>query len=120
MRRLIRHIINPVKFRTMLMTIVMASSMLFSPGLAHGVAKDKDKDPVYTVVIDAGHGGKDFGAMDNGQNEKMINLGVAKKLAQQIKKNVKNVKVVLTRDDDTFISLQGRAEIGRASCRERV
>lgn len=111
MRRLIRHIINPVKFRTMLMTIVMAGSMLFSPGLAHGVAKDKDKDPVYTIVIDAGHGGKDFGAMDNGQSEKMINLGVAKKLAQQIKKNVKNVKVVLTRDDDTFISLQGRADI---------
>ncbi|MGM9817238.1 MAG: N-acetylmuramoyl-L-alanine amidase [Lepagella sp.] len=111
MRQHIRHIIAPATFRVLLMTIVMVGSMLTSPLLAHGAGKDKDKDKVYTVVIDAGHGGKDFGAMDNGQNEKMINLGVAKKLAQQIKKNVKNVKVVLTRDDDTFISLQGRADI---------
>ncbi len=109
MRQHIRHIISPATFRVLLMTIVMVGSMLTSPLLAYGAGKDKDK--VYTVVIDAGHGGKDFGAMDNGQNEKMINLGVAKKLAQQIKKNVKNVKVVLTRDDDTFISLQGRADI---------
>lgn len=65
----------------------------------------------YTVVIDAGHGGKDAGAVDNGVNEKDINLGVATKLAELLKKNVKDVNVVMTRDKDVFISLQERAQI---------
>ena len=65
----------------------------------------------FTVVIDAGHGGHDHGAVDNGAREKEINLGVAKKFAELVKKKLKNVKVVMTRDDDTFISLQERANI---------
>lgn len=64
----------------------------------------------FTVVIDAGHGGKDAGAIDNNVKEKDINLGVALQLADMIKKKLKNVKVVLTRDRDTFISLQERAD----------
>lgn len=50
----------------------------------------------YVVVIDAGHGGKDHGAIDNNVREKDINLGVALKLGNLIKKNNKNVKVVYT------------------------
>lgn len=65
----------------------------------------------FTVVIDAGHGGKDAGAMDNGLREKNINLGVALKLAQMLKKKNKNIKVVLTRDKDVFLTLQERAEV---------
>lgn len=65
----------------------------------------------FTVVIDAGHGGHDKGAIDNGVSEKDINLGVAQKLAALLKKNMKDIKVVMTRDDDTFISLQERANI---------
>lgn len=65
----------------------------------------------FTVVIDAGHGGHDTGAVDNKAREKDINLGVARKLAALIKKNQKDVNVVMTRDDDTFISLQERANI---------
>lgn len=65
----------------------------------------------FTVVIDAGHGGHDHGASENGAREKDINLGVAKKFAQLASKKIKNLKVVLTRDDDTFISLQNRADI---------
>lgn len=65
----------------------------------------------YTVVIDAGHGGKDVGAVDHGLKEKDINLGVAKKLAAMIKKNLKNVKTVMTRDGDTYLTLQERANV---------
>jgi len=65
----------------------------------------------FTVVIDAGHGGHDHGAIDNGAREKDINLGVAKKLASLLKKKGKGINVVMTRDDDTFISLQERANI---------
>ena len=63
------------------------------------------------MVIDAGHGGKDHGAIDNGVREKDVNLGVAKKLAAQLRKKMKDVKVVMTRSDDNFISLQERANI---------
>lgn len=72
------------------------------------IAKDDDK---FVVVIDAGHGGHDTGACDNGAKEKDINLGVALKLGEMIKKKMKSAKVVYTRDDDTFVSLQGRADI---------
>lgn len=69
------------------------------------------KDPEFTVVIDAGHGGHDHGAIDNGAREKDINLGVSTKLAELIRKKMKNVKVVMTRENDSFISLQERANI---------
>lgn len=65
----------------------------------------------FTVVIDAGHGGKDVGAVGDFAKEKDINLGVALKVGEQIKKEHKDVVVVYTRDDDTFVSLQGRADI---------
>lgn len=70
-------------------------------------ARQKD----FTVVLDAGHGGKDHGAIDNGVKEKDINLAVALKVGELIEKKLKNTKVVYTRDDDTFVSLQGRADI---------
>lgn len=74
-----------------------------------GVAAPAKTD--FTVVIDAGHGGKDTGALDNGIREKDVNLGTALKLGKLIEKNHKNIKVVYTRDKDEFISLQERANI---------
>lgn len=77
-----------------------------------GTAATKTISPNdFTVVIDAGHGGHDHGAVDNGAREKDINLGVATQLASMIRKKMKDVRVVMTRDDDTFISLQERANI---------
>lgn len=69
----------------------------------------------FTIVIDAGHGGRDVGAVDNNVKEKDINLEVAKKLASRIKRKLKNVKVVMTRDDDTFVTLQSRADIANSN-----
>lgn len=69
-----------------------------------------DSDRKFTVVIDAGHGGTDIGATDNGVKEKDINLSVAKQLQALIKKKMKNTNVVMTRDNDTFLSLQERAD----------
>lgn len=62
----------------------------------------------FVVVIDAGHGGKDVGAVGDKAREKDVNLGVALKLGANIAKEHTDVKVVYTRDDDTFISLQER------------
>jgi N-acetylmuramoyl-L-alanine amidase len=74
-------------------------------------AAESSKQQEFILVIDPGHGGNDVGAVDNGAKEKDINLGVAKKVAELVKKKLKNSKVVMTRDNDTFISLQERANI---------
>lgn len=62
-----------------------------------------------TIVIDAGHGGHDSGAVGNGYREKDIALDVAKKLAANLKKDH---NIIMTRSTDVFIPLQERAEIG--------
>ena len=63
------------------------------------------------VVIDAGHGGKDPGAIGKTAKEKDIVLSVALKLGNLIKKNYPNVKVIYTRDKDVFVELNERANI---------
>ena len=65
----------------------------------------------YTLVIDAGHGGKDPGAMANGAKEKNINLAVALALGKLVEQNCKDVKVVYTRKTDVFVELNERANI---------
>lgn len=67
----------------------------------------------FTVVIDAGHGGHDAGAigLKMGVKEKDLNLSVAKQLRAKIKDNYPDVKVVLTRETDVFLPLQERADI---------
>ena len=65
-----------------------------------------------TVVIDAGHGGKDPGAIGASKtNEKDIALVVALKLGDYISKNFPDVNVVYTRKSDVFLELHERAEI---------
>lgn len=67
---------------------------------------------IRTVVIDAGHGGKDPGAIGPGKTqEKDIALIVALKLGDYITKNYPDVKVIYTRKTDQFIELHERAEI---------
>lgn len=72
--------------------------------------KDKDKDKI-TIVLDPGHGGKDFGACENGAKEKEINLAVAKRLRDLINKELKDVNVVMTRSTDVYLTLQERADV---------
>lgn len=62
------------------------------------------------VVLDAGHGGKDPGAIGpSGLKEKVVTLEIALKLRELLA--ARGLRVLLTRSDDTFISLQRRAEI---------
>ncbi len=65
----------------------------------------------FVLVIDAGHGGKDVGARGVKTNEKSINLAVALALGERIKKECKDVKVVYTRRDDSYLSLKERSDI---------
>ena len=70
-----------------------------------------DKDGKFVLVIDAGHGGKDPGAVNGKNQEKAINLNVALKMGKLIEENCKNVKVIYTRKTDVFVELYKRADI---------
>lgn len=65
----------------------------------------------YTVVIDAGHGGRDVGAVGLKAKEKNINLKVALALGSMIRKHHPEVKVIYTRSTDVFVGLEQRASI---------
>ena len=92
--------------RPHILYILICLWLLVSPSNVSSVwAKD------FVVVIDAGHGGHDPGAIGKISKEKNINLKVALKLGNLIKQNCNDVKVVYTRSKDVFIPLDRRAEI---------
>lgn len=68
-------------------------------------------EKIQTIVIDAGHGGKDSGALGRLTTEKSINLSVALKFGAYIEENLPDVKVVYTRTTDKFVELSQRAAI---------
>lgn len=68
-------------------------------------------DKNFTLVIDAGHGGKDSGAQGVISKEKDINLNVALAFGRYVEMNCPDVRVVYTRKSDVFVTLMGRAEI---------
>ena len=69
--------------------------------------QSKDK---FVVVLDAGHGGHDPGNIGNGYLEKKIALAIVLKVGKELEKHP-DIKVVYTRDDDTFVDLFERGEI---------
>ena len=87
--------------------IVFLCSLWLARPLSHLSAQGKD----FTLVIDPGHGGKDPGAIGKKGKEKNINLSVALKLGNLIKENCKDVNIVYTRQKDTFVALDRRAQI---------
>ena len=68
-----------------------------------------------TIVLDPGHGGKDPGAIGiNRIQEKTIALDIARQLGKLLERNL-NMKVIYTRDDDTFVPLWKRTQIANNS-----
>jgi len=78
---------------------------LFSP------LESLSQQKVRKVVIDAGHGGKDPGAVGKYSKEKDIALSIALKTGEYIEKNLPDVEVIYTRKTDVFIELHKRAQI---------
>jgi len=77
--------------------------------------KQEPADGRPVIVIDPGHGGPDAGAQAiTGDDEKEVVLEVAKKLRDQLLKTGR-YRVVMTRDDDTFVALDERVAIARAN-----
>jgi N-acetylmuramoyl-L-alanine amidase len=72
--------------------------------------------PISTVFIDPGHGGEDSGAVasydfNNLIEEKDIVLDIALSLRDYLEEELENTDIILTRDNDTYISLQNRSEV---------
>ena len=65
---------------------------------------------LFTVVLDAGHGGKDGGTIGHGGKEKDITLAVAKLVGSKIRASHPEVQVLYTRTTDVFVGLQARAD----------
>lgn len=91
---------NNLKFGILLMAFLIPSMLFAQRG-----------EKISTVVIDAGHGGKDTGALGAISKEKDIALTVALLTGNYIKKNCPDVKVVYTRERDVFVTLNERAAI---------
>ena len=68
-------------------------------------------DKKFTLVIDAGHGGHDAGAVGSFSKEKDINLATALSFGRYVERNCPDVKVVYTRKKDVFVPLHERANI---------
>jgi N-acetylmuramoyl-L-alanine amidase len=68
----------------------------------------------YTIVLDAGHGGKDPGNLGNGYKEKNIALKIALMIGNELKKE-KDIKVIYTRSKDVFIDLWKRGDIANTA-----
>ena len=84
-------------------------SIILLSVLALGVSMAANKR--FTLVIDAGHGGKDAGACGKTSKEKNLTLKYALAFGKIVERNCPDVKVVYTRKTDTFLELWQRAEI---------
>ncbi len=79
------------------------------------------KEKIGFIILDAGHGGKDPGAVGKGGlKEKTITLQLAKKVEVKLKKRLGNTKIKLTRSTDRFIELADRAEIANRELKKGV
>jgi len=76
---------------------------------------DDPKKTVQVVVLDAGHGGRDPGALGKKSREKDIVLSITLKVGKYIEENFEDVKVIYTRTKDEFIELHKRADIANSN-----
>ncbi|HAO48657.1 MAG TPA: N-acetylmuramoyl-L-alanine amidase, partial [Runella sp.] len=73
--------------------------------------KSDSDGSVDVIVLDAGHGGRDTGAKGKISKEKDIVLDITMRLAQKIKLEMPQVKIILTRASDKFVELNERSNI---------
>ena len=93
--------------------VLIFAAAVFAASIVPYRAVGQDRLKLSTIVIDPGHGGHDPGCIsaDKKTREKNVALDISQRLARKIKESLPGVKVVLTRSDDTFVTLSGRADI---------
>ncbi|NVN19358.1 N-acetylmuramoyl-L-alanine amidase [Muricauda sp. HICW] len=95
------------KSRSAFLVFILLALPLTSFNKNDTEVQSKDK---FVVVLDAGHGGHDPGNIGNGYLEKKIALAIVLNVGRHLEKH-QDIKVVYTRDDDTFVDLFERGEI---------
>jgi N-acetylmuramoyl-L-alanine amidase len=98
------------KERTNNIYVMKLIASIFLSFLLSGLTADIASEKTWVIVIDAGHGGKDPGALGSISREKNINLAIALKTGEYLEQNVENVKVLYTRKTDVFMELRERPE----------
>ena len=93
--------------------LIVFLTMITIFGMQNGFAQSDEAAfaTLKTVVIDAGHGGKDPGCHGGHAQEKTVCLTMALMLGEQIKKDYPHINVIYTRDTDVFVELSERAKI---------
>ena len=97
-----------MKIKLFSISLVLTTALLFLS--FKGPDEEIHSDDPFIVVLDAGHGGHDPGNLGNGYLEKKIALNIVLKVGEILSKN-KDIKVIYTRKDDTFIDLYVRGEV---------
>lgn len=102
----------PLLYKRGCVSILILMVFIFNQGFYWAdTPPDEVKKTINTVVIDAGHGGKDPGALGKMSKEKDLALAIALKLGKLIEENVEDVKVIYTRKEDVYVKLRQRAQI---------
>lgn len=105
-----QQITHPLK-RTLVHIWLVFATLLFTTAVPQYAVAQKGKKRPFTVVIDPGHGGVDPGALGKRAKEKVVNMNVSKALAELIKEEFPEIKVIFTRTTDVKIPLARRAAI---------
>lgn len=99
------HNLTNVRFLFLFLSLFFFNTFLFS---------QNTNNKINTIVIDAGHGGKDPGTMGTkryNKYEKHVALDVSLKLGKYISNTFKEVEIIYTREEDVFLELNERTEI---------
>ena len=93
--------------------VLAVLAVLLAASIVPEQASAQDRLKLSTIVIDPGHGGHDPGCIsaDKKTREKNVALDIAQRLSRKIGESLPGVKTVLTRDEDKFVTLSGRADI---------
>ena len=86
--------------------LISCFALFLFPALVYSQAKKP-----FTIVLDAGHGGKDPGALGSFLQEKDLNLRLTKLIGERIENNNPEIKVIYTRKTDVYLGLEERAKI---------
>lgn len=97
------HTINIYTSKIVLALFIIGFLPVSSPSAA--------QERQWVIVLDAGHGGRDPGALGSMSREKDINLAITLKAGAYLEKNLKNVKIVYTRKEDKTVDLYERPKI---------
>lgn len=106
---------KPIVFKDGRLYIPVETAGLIRAWFLDRENEQKTRGRVAVIVIDAGHGGKDPGAIGEHKNlklvEKDITLTIAKKLYELLRNNFPNKKILLTRSDDSYKTLEERVQL---------